>query len=583
MYCVGLCFVLLFLSYYLESQGNPSSAVNTLLSAGTYLVSLTDSRSCVVSRVFGVMAASHLAVSSSSSLASCVVGGTINVTVTGGVLPLTFSWSNGASSEDLINVPVGDYNLTVSDARSCVARSAHHVLALPFFVLVAESGNSTCDSRSISAQVVGGSSPFSYAWSNGATTSAIQVSQQGIYSVTVTDSNGCIARTAYSAANFSNLSVSLFQQTLCSSAGSRANISSIVSGGTPPYSFHWSTNATSSNLHNVSIGVYNLTVSDANNCTSESSYSIYSLSTLFVAIQRSFNCSDGFSNVAATGFGGLPPYHYTWNTGSNSAALFDIISNDTYSVTIVDAGGCSAYATSFAVMNPRLLVSLAQVPNCGNATTIVASVSGGTAPYHLSWSNNVTNSPILTDVAAGTYILRVTDSSNCSSISSITSSVISCGGAGVVRQTQYFDSTCTLPVSQLAFRNSSCLTDPIPIINCRLDTVTGYYLKVECLTAFEDPNPTVFKVLQTGYSNGNCAGTKMFYQGLVGGCILTSNGQAVSGSYLVQCNGTSFTYSQYQTRNCTGATSPQTVPTGCVATPGGYVADAHFSSIQNSC
>jgi hypothetical protein len=581
---VFLCCV--FVINSLESQGDLSSAVNTLLSARVYLVSLNDSRSCVVSRVFGVTAASHLQVSSSSTFVSCIVGGTINVSVTGGVLPLTFSWSNGAFTEDLINVPVGSYNLTVSDALGCVVRSAHQVVSPPFIVALSDPGNATCGgSRNISAQVVvGGSPPFSYAWSNGATTSAIQVSQQGFYSVTVTDSNGCVALSAYAFPVIStNFSVALFQRTQCSAAVTRANISSIVYGGTPPYRYLWSTNATSSSIQNVSIGLYNLVVFDTHNCTATSSYSLVLQSTLFVTIQRSFSCANGENSVAAVGFGGLPPYQYSWNTGSTGAFLPDVASNDTYSVSVLDAGGCSASATSLAVSNLGITVTIVQVPACGNATTIVAIVSGGTPPYHYLWSNNVTGLPILQNVPPGTYVLRVTDSSNCSSISSFTSNIISCGGAGIVRQSQYFDAGCTLPVTQLSFRNSSCLTDLNSTINCRLDTITGYYLKVECLTVFEDPNPALFTILQTGYSLSNCTGTKMFYQGIAGGCLLSSNGQAVSGSFTTQCLAASFSYSQYQTRNCTGPTLPQTVATGCAATPGGYVGDAHFSSVQNSC
>lgn len=120
--------------------------------------------------------------------------GAVVVTVEGGTPPFTYTWSNGAGTKDLTNVAAGDYNLVVSDAQGCRGTLAVTV-PQPTALQVSETHNNiTCDKfalGSIDLTVSGGTAPYRYNWSNGATTQDLIWLKAGKYTATVTDSNNC--------------------------------------------------------------------------------------------------------------------------------------------------------------------------------------------------------------------------------------------------------------------------------------------------------------------------------------------------------------------------------------------------------
>ena len=122
--------------------------------------------------------------------------GTANLTVTGGIAPYQFNWSNGATTEDLIGLPGGGYLVTVTDALGNSAVSGAWIQAPVPISLTILPTNITCagNDGKVDLLVSGGTYPFTYAWSNGATTQDISgLSVTGAYTVTVTDARGCSA------------------------------------------------------------------------------------------------------------------------------------------------------------------------------------------------------------------------------------------------------------------------------------------------------------------------------------------------------------------------------------------------------
>ena len=150
----------------------------------------------LVTKTVSISAPSTLSLSAVTSNVSCFQGsdGTINLTVTGGTSPYNYSWSNSTSTEDQTNLTAGNYSVTVTDAGSCTATysatiSQPTIISLTFTKVDATCGNSD---GSIDVTVTGGTAPYTYLWSNGATSQDLTAIPAATYTLTVTDAKGCV-------------------------------------------------------------------------------------------------------------------------------------------------------------------------------------------------------------------------------------------------------------------------------------------------------------------------------------------------------------------------------------------------------
>ncbi|NVK05893.1 MAG: gliding motility-associated C-terminal domain-containing protein, partial [Flavobacteriia bacterium] len=280
-------------------------------------------------------------------------------------------------------------------------------------------GNAT---GAATVMATGGTSPYTYSWSNGATTASISNVIAGTYSVTVTDVNGCqdtasVTITQPSAA----LSVQTisFQNVSCF-GGSTGSASATVTGGTPPYSHSWSSGGTTANVTGLAAGSHTYTVTDANGCTASMTINITQPGAPVTAnstVLSNVNCFGGSDGEAyITYSGGTPPYTVTWNNGSTADTISNLTAG-TYVATITDANGCqvtetvsitqpvSALSSNLSLVNPIL---------CNGSMTGSVNViaSGGTAPYSYSWSNG-SSATTLINLPAGTYSVTITDANGC--------------------------------------------------------------------------------------------------------------------------------------------------------------------------
>jgi hypothetical protein len=168
--------------------------------------------------------------------------GAINLSVAGGVEPYNYQWSYNGTPQppglgpNLSNLQAGTYSVTVTDAEGCM--QATTALVLQPTALVVTATFQTIPAPVILAEVSGGVAPYTYAWSPGfATSQVLIIPQPGVYTVTVTDANGCsavsapvtVADTPPLTASITNLSDD------CEGPILQANIS----GGTPPYAYSW--------------------------------------------------------------------------------------------------------------------------------------------------------------------------------------------------------------------------------------------------------------------------------------------------------------------------------------------------------
>ena len=272
---------------------------------------------------------------------------------------------------------------------------------------------------------------YTYSWSNGASTASISNLAPGTYSVTITNSSGCtlvssytitqpliVGASATATSNYSGFNISCFGL-------SNGSATVTPSGGTAPYSYLWSTGATTQSITNVPAGTYSVTVKDTNNCTSPATVVLtqptaLSLNPVVSVNVSCFGGANGTINITANG--GVTPYTYSWSNGSVQEDLSNLSAGN-YAVTITDGNGCSTIG-SYTITEPTLALSLTQTQtnvSCFGGTNGSLNITtiGGTAPYTYAWSNG-SNSEDLSNITAGTYSLTITDSKGCQTTGTFT-------------------------------------------------------------------------------------------------------------------------------------------------------------------
>ena len=255
---------------YQWSNGSTSELADSLL-AGVYVVTVTDDALCSVSETVNITSSAGPIITSNIIDASCNGGndGAIDLTITGGTAPYNIDWSTGEHTQDVSGLAAGIYDVTIFDDAGCGAVQVFSVLAsMPIDLSVATIVDASCDSTDgmISVAASGGVGGYNYLWSTGSTGSDATNLAAGIYSLSVSDNNGCIGMTSYAVSNAAGPSISVDQviQPVCQGGSGEILVS--VTGGASPYSYAWSNGANSEDLFNAPVGSYELIVTDSNGC-----------------------------------------------------------------------------------------------------------------------------------------------------------------------------------------------------------------------------------------------------------------------------------------------------------------------------
>ena len=413
---------------YLWNTGGTSLSLSNI-SAGTYVLTVTDANGCTLVDSMVVDNESNLSLELDARDETCPDenDGLIMANVTGGVAPYTYNWSNGANTPMISGLVPGAYQVTVTDALGCTLVSDSAVVAAaPDFVIdisVQPTSQPGAADGSATVTVIQGEGPFRYLWSTGDTTATVTDLSAGNYGVTVTRADGCEAVGAITILETEALlSIITAPENICLDDSSGA-AQVQIQGGTSPYQILWSTGDTTTTISGLPAGDYAVTVTDANEVTASDTVSIGGFPQPTVTLDApEFVCggeSLGAINLEVSG--GTPGYTFAWNTGETSEDL-ENLGSGTYTVTVTDANGCQAIAT--ARIEVVQAIDLSLIPRnllCfeDNSGGVSATVTGGKAPLRFAWSTGDTTSQI-NGLPAGTYAVTVTDSVGCTAIDSIT-------------------------------------------------------------------------------------------------------------------------------------------------------------------
>jgi gliding motility-associated-like protein len=349
--------------------------------------------------------------------------GSIDVSVTGGSGDFAYAWSHGPTTEDVSGLATGTYYITVTDnVAGCVSIAGFNVQSGNAVVVTSSVTQPACGliNGAIDLTTSGGTGPYTYLWSSGATTEDISGIGPGVYSVTITDINGCPFDTTFTLSNQGAPTVSATVIDPSCPSGNDGSISLTLSGGTGPFTYSWSNGGTTATINGLWAATYTVTITDqATGCTTNESYTLTSPSG-FSGFVDLTHVSCGGANDGAidlTISGGTPPYNYLWTPGNLTTEDLSNLGPGTYNLTFSDDNGCSFNGSFTITAPPTLNITETQVDvSCNGADdgSIDISVSGGTPGFTYLWQPNGETTQDLSGLAPGTYEVVVSDAAGCS-------------------------------------------------------------------------------------------------------------------------------------------------------------------------
>lgn len=330
---------------YLWNNGATTSSISNL-SSGAVNVTVTDVNGCYTTNYAYIIQTPTINIGTTVSNATCLLSnGSATVFASGGQSPYTYQWSNGLTTQVINNQPAPSYyNVRVVDANGCFGYDYPSILSTSPIVVTYTSSVSQCTAATGSASLTlnGGQAPYSVVWDVTPTQTGTVLSNvpPGQYAFNVSDINGCIQTGIVTVSSISNMwgNISVIPAT-CNSANGGAVFN--TTSGTAPYTYNWSTGATTSSITNVPQGVYSCTLTDASNCTLVKQAYIYNTSPMQIGFsQIPASClfsSDGA--VTTNILNGTSPYTYQWSTGDTTSNIINQPPGNYY-LTITDANGC---------------------------------------------------------------------------------------------------------------------------------------------------------------------------------------------------------------------------------------------------
>lgn len=411
------------------------------LAPGVYSVLVTDRDGCTEDLTIEITEASEITLELSSSIfqggfnVSCFAAGDGQATVvpSGGTPPYTYLWNDGAAqtSQTAINLAAGTYDVTVTDANSCVQVGTVTLVSPDPITADLEDRTDVLCNGDATGEVlispIGGVAPYTVVWNTTPPQFGVEAVNLsvGFYTASITDINGCQGTTEIEISEPATALEGSIATTAVSCNGLSDGLATAsISGGTPPYTYQWSAQPgiDAPSISSLEAGNFNLVVTDNNGCTLEIPFNILQPASLNINLVSSVDptCNE-FDNgsISVNATGGTAPYTYSWNT--DPVQLESSITNlspGSYTVTVIDNNGCTTEATYELTEPSELEISLVELisPSCSGFSngSIEVEAIGGTAPYSYEW-NTVPPSagPLLENLESGSYTVTITDFQGC--------------------------------------------------------------------------------------------------------------------------------------------------------------------------
>lgn len=403
------------------------------LKSGTYLIQALDTLACKDEVTVTLQDPPLLKIPSvlvDTVDCALAMNGALAPLVEGGTGPYQFLWQDGSLDSLRLGLSGGNYAITVTDAKGCQTSSSIPLFEYPPLLASIKPTDPTCAGKAnggIVLDIFGGAGGFQFTWGQpGLTGPSISDLAAGIYTVTVTDKNGCTLEQSVILTAPQNLVISILSDPTSCFGGSDGSITITVSGGTPPYDFLWSNGGPNTSQRNdLPAGNYSITVTDKGACQEVVTGTVAQPSGIEVnGTLSNVSCaglSDG--SIAVSASGGAGGYVFLWSNGKTGSTITGL-SSGTYFLTTTDAANCQVVDTFLITApSPINLIGVGKDVTCFGASTgtVTVSASGGNGGFQFLWNDPAqSTSATVSGLPAGTYSVTVTDSKGCSATTTVT-------------------------------------------------------------------------------------------------------------------------------------------------------------------
>ena len=371
-----------------------SDTVQNNLSAGDYTITVTDDNACQSTITVNIPEAPLFKVMPVVKNVSCYGAndGSIALNFEGGKLPISLTWTdNSASGTTRNNIGPGTYTVNILDGAPCIISKTFVIVEpLPLTLTAATTNAFDCtivNGGAIDLLAAGGTSPYSYSWSNGATTEDISHIPAGEYVVTVTDSIGCQQTASYVILRPAPIEINV-TTTIdydCNSKEIKGISTAIIKGGIPPYQLSWSTGSITGANHEImetdQSGLVILTVTDTLGCITNHTFSV-DIPTIGLKVQL-LNCNQHAYQLNAVVPNDLEKYTYDWDfddgtssTIKNPQHTYNLAGN--YKIKLIVTGPDQCVSEYVQLINAEELptVSLDRLPKFCEGDSILIYALG---------------------------------------------------------------------------------------------------------------------------------------------------------------------------------------------------------------
>ena len=421
---------------YAWSTGTSTSNTINNLSAGNYTVTVTDANNCTKTATYTITQPTDITLQTSTTDVLCFGGntGTATVTASGSVGNYNYTWNTIPTqvSDTAFNLSIGNYQVIVSDGNGCLDSATVTINEPNVLTATINPTDNICfgeSNGSMSANVVGGMAPYTYAWSTGTSTNnTINNLPIGNYTVTVTDANNCQTTATATITQPTDITLQTSTTDVLCFGGNTGTATVTATGGVGNYGYTWNTtpNQITNNATNLSIGNYQVIVNDSNGCLDSATVTISEPTALNISLTTVDNICFGESNgsMSANVAGGIAPYTYAWSTGTSTTNSISNLPVGSYTVTVTDANNCQSTATATITQPTDITLQTSTTDVLcfgGSSGTATVIATGGVGNYDYTWNTSLTQTnSTATELSIGNYQVIVNDNNGCLDSATVT-------------------------------------------------------------------------------------------------------------------------------------------------------------------
>lgn len=414
---------------------HPDSVLFADLKAGSYNLLINDSLGCLIDTVITINEPIYtLHISPDTILCSSDSTWLVIDSITGGNDSIYYGWET-TNFDDSLYAVSGTHNVVVVDTTNqCMDTLPYFVAAKHEIEVFTRKINNLCFGDSLGEIIIdsiqGGTAPYSFQWINAfgfsSTDSTISNLIATDYILQIIDFNGCILIDTITITQADEIiSNSMTYAPLCH-GDANGSIKINPEGGSGNLTISWSNGlGASDSLSSLSSGVYVVTITDTNSCSTIDSIVLNEPDSLQISLEdytENLSCFGALTSINAVVSGGTGPFVFSWSHDSTNINTNVIVGTGSYFCTVTDINGCTTTSSTISISEPDSFVitdvSIAE-PTCDIGGIAVVSTAGGTPPYTYLWSNGSTTDTAY-DITTATAWVMVTDSCGVSLSDTIT-------------------------------------------------------------------------------------------------------------------------------------------------------------------